>query len=111
MSSGTKFVAFITRELLSPCRVSGVTSACEQAVKKLKELGFTEEQIFQKKMVSPSHMLKLTSDEDIKARIRELTVHVAGAPVLTEEDDRRTVISAELLKEMYGEEPIDKGAG
>jgi len=38
VSSGTKFVAFITRELLSPCRVSGVTSACEQAVKKLIDI-------------------------------------------------------------------------
>ena len=83
----------------------------EHAFKKLKELGFTEEQIFQKKMVSPSHLLKLTSDEDIKAGIRKLTVHVPGSPVLADEDDRRTAISAELLKEMYGEEPIDKGAG
>ena len=83
----------------------------EQAVKKLKELGFTEEQIYQKKIVSPSHLLKLTSDEDIKARIRKLTVHVPGSPVLADENDRRAAISAELLTEMYGEEPIDKGAG
>ena len=83
----------------------------EQAVKKLKELGFTEEQMYQKKMVSPSHLLKLTSDEDIKARIRKLTVHVPGSPVLADENDRRAAISAELLTEMYGEEPIDKGAG
>ena len=67
--------------------------------------------MYQKKIVSPSHILKLTSDEDIKAGIRKLTVHVPGSPVLADENDRRAAISAELLTEMYGEEPIGKGAG
>ena len=72
------------------------------AAKKLKELGFDEEALFTKKMISPSQLLKAVDDETMEQEIRKLVVRVPGNPVLVDESDRREPIPDEVLKDLYG---------
>lgn len=74
----------------------------DAAVKKLKELGFDEEALFTKKMISPSQLLKAVDDETMEQEIRKLVVRVPGNPVLVDESDRREPIPDEVLKDLYG---------
>lgn len=82
-------------------RVSKSWDSTDHAVSRMKQVGLTDDEIWQKKLITPSQAADLV-DDDAKETLKLATVYRHGTPILVGNSDEREAIPRKDVESMYG---------
>lgn len=72
----------------------------EDAVARMKQCGLTDDEIWQKKIITPSQARNLISDDDVST-LNQAVVYQRGSATLAPESDKRPELSREYIRKLY----------
>ena len=82
-------------------RVSKSWDSTDHAVSRMKQVGLTDDEIWQKKLITPAQAADLV-DDDAKETLKLATVYRHGTPILVGNSDEREAIPRKDVESMYG---------
>lgn len=72
----------------------------DDAVARMKQCGLTDEEIWQKKIITPSQARNLISDDDVST-LNQAVVYQRGNATLAPESDKRPELARDYIKKLY----------